>query len=112
MSSFSVTPAYTHLPPLPIGPLPRSSTYEFLSSTQTVFNPDIVSAFSSIFSHDSITHALSYKPVAKKIHSVVAQVDEEFRVTQTLPDDPFLGLLSLPTHPPDFIPGECFTQKR
>ena len=111
MLSFSVTPAYTCLPPLSIGPLPRSSAYDFLSSTQTAFNPDVVSAFSSVFSYDSITHALAYKPVMKKVCSVVAQVDEEFRITQTLPNDPLLGLLSLPMHPPDFIPGERFTQE-
>ena len=79
---------------------------------QTVFNPDVVSTFSSIFSYYSITHALAYKPVAKKIRSVVAWVDGEFRITRTLPDDPLLGLPSLPMHPPDFIPGECFTQER
>ena len=111
MLSFSGIPAYTCLPPLSIGPLPHSSAYEFLSSTQTVFNLDVVSTFSSIFSYDSITHALAYKPVTKKVCSVVAQVDEECRVTQTLPNDPLLGLLSLPMHLPDFIPGECFTQE-
>ena len=56
-------------------------------------------------------HALAYKPVVKKIRSVVARVDEEFCVTWTLPDDPLLGLPSLPTHPPDFIPREHFTQE-
>ena len=38
-------------------------------------------------------------------------MDDEFRVTRTLPDDPLLGLPSLPTHPPDFIPREHFTQE-
>ena len=56
-------------------------------------------------------HALAYKPVTKKICSVVARVNEEFHVTRTLPDDPLLGLPSLPTHPPDFIPRERFTQE-
>ena len=79
---------------------------------QTAFNPDVISTFSSIFSYYSITHALAYKPVAKKICSVVARVDKEFCVTRTLPDDPLLGLPSLPMHPPDFIPGEHFTQER
>ena len=79
---------------------------------QTVFNPDIISAFSSFVSYDSITHTLAYKPVMKKICSVVARVDKEFCVTRTLPDDPLLRLPSLPTHPPDFIPRECFTQER
>ena len=111
VSFFSVIPAYTHLPPLSIGPLPRSFTYEFLSSMQTAFNPDVVSTFSSFFSYDSITHALAYKPVTKKICSIVVWVDEEFRVTRTLPNDPLLGLPSLSTHPPDFIPGERFTQE-
>jgi len=58
------------------------------------------------------THALAYKPVARKVRSVLAPVDEEFQVTQSLPDDPLAGMIPLPTHPPDFIPRKRFTQER
>jgi hypothetical protein len=36
----------------------------------------------------------------------------EFRITQQLPDDPLAGMPTLPTHPPDFIPGVRFSQER
>ena len=42
---------------------------------------------------------------------MIAPVDEEFCITQTLPDNPLSGLLPLPLHPPDFIPGIHFTQE-
>jgi len=57
-------------------------------------------------------HALTYKPVARKVRSVLAPVDEEFRVTWSLLDNPLARMIPLPTHPPDFIPGKCFTQER
>jgi len=57
-------------------------------------------------------HVLAYKPVARKVRSMLAPIDEEFRVTQSLLDDPLARMIPLPTHPPDFIPRKCFTQER
>ena len=55
---------------------------------------------------------MAYKPVTKKVRAVLAPLDEEFRITRSLPDDPLSGLKPLPSHPPDFIPGVHFTQER
>ena len=85
--------------------------YSFTSSTQSVINPDALSALASVYSYDTSLHALAYKPVAKKVHAILAPVDEEFHITQSLPDDPLSGLKPLPLHPPNFIPGVRFTQE-
>ncbi|KIJ05744.1 hypothetical protein PAXINDRAFT_42286, partial [Paxillus involutus ATCC 200175] len=53
----------------------------------------------------------AYKPVAKKVHSTPAPIEEQFRIVRRLPDDPLEGLTPLPTHPPAFVPGERFTQE-
>jgi hypothetical protein len=56
-------------------------------------------------------HALVYKPVVKKVHSIPADTPLDCRVVCELPPDPLTGLKPLPTHPPDFIPGVHFTQE-
>ena len=43
---------------------------------------------------------------------MLAPMDEEFRVTRSVPNDLLAGMIPLPTHPPDFVPGKCFTQER
>ena len=65
----------------------------------------------SVYSYDTSLHALAYKPVAKKVHAILAPLDEEFRITRSLPDDPLSRLKPLPSHPPNFIPGVRFTQE-
>src|SRR4029077_4458978 len=57
------------------------------------------------------SHSLAYKPVAKKVRPVLAPLEEEYRVLRRLPDDPLAGLITLPTNPPDFVPGQSFTQE-
>ena len=105
-SSFLIASHYTHLPLLSIGLILPSLDYAFLSSTQSVFNLDTIHAISFVYSYDTSSHALAYKPVAKKVHSVITPVDEEFYITQTLLDNLLSGLVPLPLHPLDFIPGE------
>ena len=83
--------------------------YSFISSTQSVFNPDALLALASVYSYDTSLHILAYKLVAKKVYAVLAPLDEEFHITQSLLDDPLSRLKPLPLHPPDFIPGVCFT---
>ena len=85
--------------------------YSFTSSIQSVLNLDALSVLASVYSYDTSLHALAYKPVAKKVHAILAPLDKEFRITQSLPDDPLSGLKPLPLHPPNFIPGVCFTQE-
>ena len=65
----------------------------------------------SVYSYDTSLHTLAYKPVAKKVHAILAPLDEEFHITQSLLDDPLAGLKPLPLHPPNFSPGVHFTQE-
>ena len=55
---------------------------------------------------------LKYKRVDKKIRPVAATLPEEFRTVRRIPEDPLLSLPPLPTHPPDFTPGERLMQER
>jgi len=73
---------------------------------------DALDAVFSVCMYNYTTHALAYKPVTRKVRSVLAPIDEEFRVTQLLLDDPLAGMIPLPTHPPDFLTGKHFTQER
>jgi hypothetical protein len=47
-----------------------------------------------------------YKKVAQKIRPVPAMLPEGFQNIRQIPEDPLLSLSLLPTHPPDFSPGE------
>ena len=85
--------------------------YLFTSSSQSILNPDTLSALASVYSYDTSLHTLAYKPVAKKVCAILAPLDEEFCITQSLLDDPLSGLKPLPSHPPNFIPGVHFTQE-
>ena len=89
----------------------HSPDYNFLSSMQSALNLHTISAFFNVYTYNSISHMLAYKPVAKKVWSVVALMDEEYHITHLLPDNPLAGLVPLPTHPLDFTPGEHLTQE-
>ena len=106
---------------LSLNSLSRSPDYDFLSSTQSVINEHSLKALCSTYFLDPIRHGLTYdpsdhasfayKPVARKVHSILGKILEEFQVVRHLPDDPLTGLEPLPTNPPDFVPGVCFTQE-
>ena len=110
MSSFVVSSSVLHLPSLSIGPIPPSADYLFTSSIQSILNPDTLLVLASVYSYDTSLHALAYKPVAKKVCAILAPLDKEFHITQSLLEDLLSGLKPLPSHPPNFIPGVCFTQ--
>ena len=110
MSSFIISSSVLHLPSLSIGPILPSTDYSFTSSIQSILNLDALSALASVYSYDTSLHTLAYKPVAKKVRAVLAPLDEEFRITQSLLDDLLSRLKPLPLHPPNFIPGVHFTQ--
>ena len=71
----------------------------------------MLSILASTYTYDQPTHTLVYNPVAKKIHSVIGPLDEEFRITRTLPDGPIAGLKSLLINLPDFMPRSHFIQE-
>ncbi|KIK90978.1 hypothetical protein PAXRUDRAFT_150628 [Paxillus rubicundulus Ve08.2h10] len=78
---------------------PRAPSYEFLSSTATVLSPIIWKAITSIYTQGPTARIMAYKPVAKKIHSILAPIEEQFCIVRRLPDDPLAGLTPLPTSP-------------
>jgi len=57
------------------------------------------------------TLILKYKRVDKKVRPIPTTLPEEFRNLRRIPEDPLLSLPPLPTHPPDFMPGERLTQE-
>jgi len=73
---------------------------------------DALDAVSSVYMYNYTMHVLAYKPVTRKVRSMLAPIDEEFRVMRSLPDNPLARMIPLPTHPPDFIPRKYFTQER
>ena len=113
-SLFPVSPSYMHWPPLSIGPISPSPNYEFLSSTQSNLNTDALDAVSLVYTYNYIMHALTYKPLTRKVRSMLTLVDEEFWVIcmWSLLDDPLARMIPLPIHPLNFIPGKCFTQEK
>ena len=54
----------------------------------------------------------AYKPVARKVKPVPGVFPEDAIVRRTMPEDPLLTLLELPTHPPEFIPTSRLTRER
>jgi hypothetical protein len=89
-----------------------SPHYTHLVSTRSIIDRASVKAFNSVYSYDPIRRALVYKPVAKKVRTIQTAMPPEFRIMRQLPDDPLAGMPTLPTHPPDFVPGVRFTQER
>ena len=61
---------------------------------------------------DPKTLVLKYKRVDKKVRPVPTTLPEEYRTVHRIPEDPLLSLPPLPTHPPEFTPGERLTQER
>ena len=55
---------------------------------------------------------LAYKKVANKVRPMPASLPEDFRNVRCFPEDPLLMLPSLPTSPPDFVPGLRLTEER
>ena len=110
-SPLFISSPYLHLPPLSTGPFLKSPNYPFLSSTQSAYSLEVLSILASTYTYDQPTHTLVYKPVAKEICPVIGSLDKEFRITQTLLDDPIAGLKPLSINLLDFMPGSHFTQE-
>ena len=55
---------------------------------------------------------MKYKKVANRTKPVATTLPEEYRIVRHEPPDPLASLPELPIHPPDFTPGERYTQER
>jgi len=89
-----------------------SACYAHLTSMHSVLDKASINAFNSIYAFNPARHALVYKPVAKKVRTVPTAMPAEYRVVRQLPADPLAGLPPLPSRPPEFSPGACFTCER
>ena len=53
-----------------------------------------------------------YKPVAKKIKPVIAELPEKYRIVQNIVGDPLENMPSLDPNPPPFQPTGHYTEER
>ncbi len=53
-----------------------------------------------------------YRKVANRIKPVQTTLPEDFRIIRRAHPDPLADMPVLPTHPPDFVPGQRYTQER
>jgi hypothetical protein len=53
-----------------------------------------------------------YKPVDKKVRPVKTDLPDEFRIEREIIGDPLQGMPVLDPNPPEFVPGERYTQER
>ena len=53
-----------------------------------------------------------YKPVAKKVRAVLAELPEKYRITRNIVGEPLADMLTLSPNPPDFQPTGHYTAER
>ena len=53
-----------------------------------------------------------YKPVAKKVRPVIAELPEKFRIVRNIEGDPLAEMPTLNPNPPAFQPTQRYTQER
>ncbi|KZV80956.1 hypothetical protein EXIGLDRAFT_567361, partial [Exidia glandulosa HHB12029] len=53
-----------------------------------------------------------YKPVAKRVRPVMDTLPPQFRIVRKIPSDPMIGLPTVPTKPPNFVPTAHMTAER
>jgi len=82
-------------------------TFPSPSNLMLAYQPSLISV--PISHHHKAT--LAYKKVANKVRPVPASLPEDFRNMRRFPEDPLLTLPSLPTSPPDFVPGLHLTEE-
>ena len=61
---------------------------------------------------ERMIESLAYKKVVNKTRPIAMMLPKEFRIVRRIPSDPLTKLLILPTHPPDFDPGERYTKEQ
>ena len=53
-----------------------------------------------------------YKPVAKKVRAVLADLPDKYRITRNIDGDPLAEMPTLTTNPPEFEPKGRYTAER
>lgn len=70
------------------------------------------------FDHEAIKQYIAYtlkkkyKPVAKKIKSVICELPDKFHIIQNITGNPLKDLPVLNTHPPPFTPTGWYTEEQ
>src|ERR1700755_1237660 len=83
------------------------STDEWKRTHWKPYRPPIVSEYYQLV---RVFGSRKYKPVALKVKPQKAELPEEYRVVRNIIGDPLEGMPELPTNPPDFTPGERYTE--
>ncbi|ESK81207.1 hypothetical protein Moror_2261 [Moniliophthora roreri MCA 2997] len=53
-----------------------------------------------------------YKPVAKKVKPIKAMLPSKFQIEQNIMENPLEGMPELPTNPPKYMLGVCYTEEQ
>jgi len=85
----------------------KRPTFPSPSNLMLAYQPSLIST--PISHHHKA--ALDYKKVANKVHPMPASLPEDFHNMYRFPEDLLLTLPSLPTSPPDFVPGLHLTEE-
>lgn len=84
-----------------------------VSITEISLVPDDDGSFPHAeFESQKYADMFKYKKVADRVKPVSAALPPQFRIERTIPRDPLVDMPEFPTHPPDFVPGERYTQER
>lgn len=59
-----------------------------------------------------VVYKRKYRKAADRVQPIATQLPEEFRIVRDIKGDPLKDMPELPTHPPDFVPGQRYTQER
>ena len=87
----------------------NSITQSSASSRKPLRKPTTIrEGFASIFA----SYKKKYKPVARKVRPIVAELPEKFRISRKIVSDPLAELPTLSTHPPPFEPTSRYTTER
>ena len=98
----------------PVKPAPVSSLHRNTTTPLTPLPMQTISTSHSIPPHPPIeptTLVLKYKKVDQKVRPISMMLPEDFCTIQHIPEDPLFLLPTLPTHLPEFMPGEHLTQE-
>src|SRR6202453_854672 len=115
--------AFTQIPfssiSSPVSHIYLSACNLFDSNCTTIHTPNIDAAPDIQKSHERLKTISTYllmkkkhKPVAKKIHSAIAELPEKFHIIQKITGDPLADLLVLNPDPPPFVPCGRYTEER
>jgi hypothetical protein len=92
---------------------PDTESSTFCNTTNTP--PDLTTSASkrlAPYTNLFLSTKKKYKPVAKKVHPVIGELPEKFRIEHKIISNPLDDLPVLNPNPPPFIPTDRYTLER